>query len=561
MLVKEILTNANETQWLDLNTGVLEVRPSSHMWRRKESNWFLNIRSGRVSKRNTALVDTLCGLFTRICNLFADFETARNILVYQPARGPLVVELRRLELSFFVNQRHLLESRQLRAEFDQNQDAGTWYGLVSKIVLKSVIKGPHTVSTPHTNRSIIVPMGAITYKRIGPHVSVRVANTGAYGRFFINDTLCRLECAAEPRIIYLKAMYHAYTSFFCPDPLTHRTGTEESVQCLSAGYSQPWTPLGVTQDLALPVVAALTPHRDYYPKHLKVMQIVSWNENLPTTLQDGRFRAIVDSIQQKSKDLSLFAKDPIDLPDLEASGDPHLTQRGQYRFYATGEQIHISDRHILEDTVYASRDKIVVQDSRSRIMDTTNLLLQWPSLLQATPDLITLLHTLPQPCTIAGFSVSLEMALLTDVLEIDLVTVLGPLILFCQGLEAKDRYKAMFWFAVVAFGHGSSLDSSLLRVLLAFTVIQDLKQPSTLKWPSYEGFRREQQPTLATLTKMIRPSFLKYTKDYRDVTSDETEFSLSSKLYRKLQVSLRLFDPKLNLPLSFDNYCKINILT
>lgn len=42
---------------------------------------------------------------------------------------------------------------------------------------------------------------------------------GAYGLFSINETLGRIECAAEPRLLYLKAAYHAFTSFVLPDLL------------------------------------------------------------------------------------------------------------------------------------------------------------------------------------------------------------------------------------------------------------------------------------------------------------------------------------------------------
>jgi hypothetical protein len=46
--------------------------------------------------------------------------------VYQPEKKNLSVELKRLALSFTVNSRHYLESAQLRAEMDFDQDAGTW---------------------------------------------------------------------------------------------------------------------------------------------------------------------------------------------------------------------------------------------------------------------------------------------------------------------------------------------------------------------------------------------------------------------------------------------------
>jgi len=55
-------------------------------------------------------------------------------VVQPPYSSALVVELRRVELAFFVNERNCLESSQLRAEIDPDQDAGTWYVVVSNIV-------------------------------------------------------------------------------------------------------------------------------------------------------------------------------------------------------------------------------------------------------------------------------------------------------------------------------------------------------------------------------------------------------------------------------------------
>lgn len=85
------------------------------------------------------MVDPQSPLFQRVAATFDYFEHRRYLTVFQPLKGRLIVELRRLALSFSVNSRNLLESPQLKAEIDLNQDAGTWYGLDSKLVLKEVV--------------------------------------------------------------------------------------------------------------------------------------------------------------------------------------------------------------------------------------------------------------------------------------------------------------------------------------------------------------------------------------------------------------------------------------
>lgn len=77
------------------------------------------------------MIDPNSPLFKLFSRTFEFFEASRFLTVVQPPSSPLVVELRRLDLAFFVNNRNRLESSQLRAEIDPDQDAGTWYVVVS----------------------------------------------------------------------------------------------------------------------------------------------------------------------------------------------------------------------------------------------------------------------------------------------------------------------------------------------------------------------------------------------------------------------------------------------
>ena len=143
----------------------------------------------------------------------------------------MTVELKRLEISFSINVWGYLYSRQLRSEIDPNQDAGTWYGLSSKLVLRNIRN--------LGERSIIVPLGAVIYKLQDLHMAVKVANEGRYGRYTINSILRRLDYAPEPMLLYLKALLHAYISFVIPDPLTGRTGTEEALHFMRSAICRP----------------------------------------------------------------------------------------------------------------------------------------------------------------------------------------------------------------------------------------------------------------------------------------------------------------------------------
>jgi hypothetical protein len=252
--------------WLDLKTAILEIRQDD-IWKSKEGNWKLRLRSRRAFRRDSVLVDPH-SVIAKITQNSQFFEYAHYIMIYQPANGPIVAELKCLELNLFVNHAGLLQCRQLGAEiaYSNLQDAGVWYGLRSKIVLRSKRNADQ--------RIILVPEGKITVRRDGPHVTCTVQNTGSYLKYEINPVFGRLECPAEPRLLYTKALWHAYTSYFLPDPLTGRTGAEEALFLLSRAMYKPWSSLMKSLLAILDKIADLTPHHGYYPANMRCMEII-----------------------------------------------------------------------------------------------------------------------------------------------------------------------------------------------------------------------------------------------------------------------------------------------
>ncbi|TDZ35090.1 hypothetical protein C8035_v009994 [Colletotrichum spinosum] len=121
--------------WLDLQTGKVFIMQASDKWAiggRNGRNWVLDInqrtcyrwRSGSRFDKDL-IVDTYSALFNRVTKIFDGFESRENIVVYQPYKKHMEVEIKRLQLLFYVNSRQLLQSPQLGTEIDVNQDAGT----------------------------------------------------------------------------------------------------------------------------------------------------------------------------------------------------------------------------------------------------------------------------------------------------------------------------------------------------------------------------------------------------------------------------------------------------
>jgi hypothetical protein len=96
--------------WLDLKTGILEIRQRPDIWCRKLSNWSLDVTKRKAQRRTVTLINAQSSIFHAITNIFRDFEHPEQITVYQPEFRRLSVELRRLELTFTVNGVYLAQS-------------------------------------------------------------------------------------------------------------------------------------------------------------------------------------------------------------------------------------------------------------------------------------------------------------------------------------------------------------------------------------------------------------------------------------------------------------------
>ncbi|KAI8676385.1 hypothetical protein NCS56_00526100 [Fusarium sp. Ph1] len=518
--------------WLNLNNGELLITKSHQPWPEFPARWYtLSLsdqtctmaRKGLGIYERDSIVNPYSPLFNRIAGIFGCFEPREHILVRQPGGGKnLQVELPRLNIMFFVNKNRLLQSPQLQCQVDTNQDAGTWYGLRSKLVCTSDINPMH--------RYILVPLGTLFAASDGCHVTVRIESNGKYGKFTINKALGRIDCAPEPTLVFMKALLHASTSFLLPDPLTGRTGTEEAIQWLQAGISQPWSPLGPPPLEFLARIAQLTPRRVYYPLDLKVMRTDTWIESLPSTLQRSEFRPIVDQILQGSTTLAMFAtKDQaaMEPPQLPDYGEPHLHARAMFRQQAVERYLgDASDRPVPDNKAYQSRDRPSTTNIAHRnVLEATHLVRQWPQNMR-TAD--TLAQMLAQGGVVGGFEAPFQAASLSDKLKVDILQHWGSLVRFAR--DATDRYRLMFLLGPMSFRADANMP--LLRAIIAFAVFGELKDLDLPPWEEFCHFQPNQVPQLDYLLQLLKP--FRAPPPTSDTQALE-EFS-SAKLRRKLQL-------------------------
>ncbi|EFQ97651.1 hypothetical protein MGYG_00689 [Nannizzia gypsea CBS 118893] len=489
----------NCIHWLDLKSGTIKIRRKPNIWHDKDSNWEVDFHNRKAWRRTVALVDPHSQLFRLVANVFDGFEHPGYITIYQPASKNLSVELRRLELDFIVTKSGLLRCKQLNTLIDMNQDAGTWYGLKSKLVLRDVVD--------IEQRSILVPMGPLHCSRNGIHVSVFAENLGAYGRFFINTSLGRLDCPAEPWTLYAKAQFHAYTSFVLPDELTGRTGTEEAVHCLKSGYSQPWTtlnpgPLGTLQTIAL-----LAPTRVYYPPGSKTVQHTTWNENLTPWIQHEVFSPLVERICETERTLRQFSSKLIDQPAIQSVSNDFLMNRA-YRRRNTYQRPNagFDDLPVLKDAIYQPRDRFQGGLSRSNVFEISSLVKNWSTNTGPPIDLIKKMESWP---TIGGYCTIFDKVLLSDMLDVQFDVSWGSIVNFCRNSEQTNKYHLMTMMALMSFSN--SADMEIIRTLLLFATIPSLKSLIPPNWVHYKDFRYNQQPTVVYLRRLISHCCVPYT--------------------------------------------------
>ena len=477
--------------WLDLRTGVLSVHQREDCWKSKASQWRLNLNNSQAMRRQSFLVDPQSNLFNQVIKNFEDFESPDHVVVYQPPIRSLSVQMTRLDLLFEVNRRGLLQSHGLNAEIDSDQDAGVWYGLRSKLVLRDV--------TNHRDRSIIIPLGTPTVKKFGIHVTVSILSSGEYARYSINPTLKRLDCSAEQALVYVKAQFHALTSFILPDPLTSCIGTEEAVRGLESAKALPWVPLSEGQRRTLTIISSLSPLREFYPPGYQAMQKVSWAENLSTHMQSDNFRPLVQDICQRSEMLQMFHQNKVMKDIHEKSSDPHLLKRAQASTlsYSHREQLCQLGGHSC-DFIYDSRDRQTNLLVRQRVLEVMHSLESWSMKSKPPSNLMVMVQGWT---TIRGFVGVYEKSVLSDIMTASMPQDWASMVNFCQVSNESHKYRLMFFFATLSAGRDVDMDA--IRSLLAFAICTDLKDIEPPSCPEFQEYIGWEYPTASWLKQVL----------------------------------------------------------
>ncbi|POS73886.1 hypothetical protein DHEL01_v207720 [Diaporthe helianthi] len=520
----ELLENC--VHFLNLSTESVQIHRRPRIWTLRKTDWVISLRTHQCTQNNGRSGRLICPysdtaqIFER---LFHHFERPELLRIFLSKNRQLCVNLSRFELSFKVNQNRRLEERKLGKEIDPNQDAGTFHGLNSKLVLRD--------TRDVRRRTIIVPLGRTVCSLSDTHVEVTVVSESqnAYAKYEIDDVLGRLTCPPEPTLLYTKALLHALTSFPIPDKLTGRTGTEEAIHILRCGMSQPWTPLTPYPASRLEAIAALPPRRDFYPEDRRSLQRTQWSPNLPDSIQHERLETLARHLLQKSNRLQPFCKSIPDVDEVDLAS--HLRRRAEIRrsVYdpssihppgleastkhnsngkaSTGasRRPQIAPARVLDKT-YASRDQSLDTALAKNVKHVVKSSIRRPFHLSQGLNLRSLLIG---QRIIGGFQTSAPCTEgITRLVEDTVAEQFGELVEFSRQCSFNQLYSLAFRLALMSFKPHANLE--LLEVLAAIARLDSLK---VLVPPQHAVFVDFDLigPTVEDLEAIIRsewPSFI-----------------------------------------------------
>lgn len=479
--------------FVNLSTRTLEIHRRPRIWKLRDRDWVVNLRTRQCTRGSGKVSRLLCPYSETaqtVAKIFNHFDRPEFLKTFISPRSRLCVDLGRFELSFHVNRYKRLEETKLGKELDPNQDAGTFHGLLSTLVLRDV-------ANPR-KRTIIVPLGRSIYRPKDQHVEISIIPSGAnaYAKYEIDDVLGRLTCPPEPALLYTKAHLHALTSFPIPDRLTGRTGTEEAIHILQSGMAQPWAPLSAEYPTKeLEAIASLAPKRDFYPEDKRSLQTTNWDPHLPVSIQHERLETLAKDILRKSARLQPFWGNSPDVQEVEVAS--HLRRRAEIRrsvydpssihppapkasIKRTGNgrmakkglpSSQVSPVQPIRDRVYTARDRDVDSTLAMNVKHIVKATFRRPFHLSKKVNLRSML--LGQQI-IGGFQTGAPPPDgLGKLVEDSVVEQFGELVDFSRRSSPDRLYSLAFRLALLSFKQKTDLE--LLEVLAAIARLDSLK--------------------------------------------------------------------------------------
>ncbi|KAJ8068302.1 hypothetical protein OCU04_003865 [Sclerotinia nivalis] len=497
-------------------SGVVQLRPIKEPWISPENGWQITVSLKQhfyLSNGLMTAIDIRSPSAIAISDILQPLEDLRHItMIHNQYDERLEIRLPRFNLDFYqILGDSRLASKQFRGMFvDENQNIGTFTGLVNKLVLCSDDK---------SKRIVIIPDGEISFTPYNGHVRVSISiesdSCCAYHDYKIDAQLGRLIDNGSLRTRLFRLYLHALTSDVLPDTLTERTGTEEALEGLSSAAVLSFYTLSISEIELLLKLRALSPKLFYYPKHKQSMQSVLWTA-LPTLSQHDAFRTKVESIFTYAKSLIPFqdelSRQP-EIPEPDSHCEVSLIymaaiRNAVYRVDGFGAEKFT----VNQDKEYNSRDGNCDANRRAAIHDIAALVHSWPRNLNVSKDLQRIMKSLPN--SILGPGTDTVDILGYNQKWLDAPSKFLPDHWFAiyQRLSAcdenQDKYKVMIFLSTMVFSQKA--DEAFVHTLLAFATNTSFRRIQIPKYQYFflsEGF----EPNENSLANAVASKIKSYT--------------------------------------------------
>ncbi|KAK0266010.1 hypothetical protein LTS00_017972, partial [Friedmanniomyces endolithicus] len=344
----------DHVHWYNLDTDVVEFRPVDHPWEGLcPRTWMLvhdqvttqwRLTKDATSQTLLSLTSTTSMALSRLLLPMADATSIH--ITSQPSshqdsqsqqatsqfiQREVQVEIPGLQLGFILKPNGPdLESREFPSMiFDPDQSLNTLVGLKNRLLLRH---------RRHGARLLLILDGDVIHDRDErQHVTVTIqkAVPGVFSTFHtfrVDATLGRLVGFGDLQSKLFLVRLHSLTTHCLPDPLIHKTGTEQALSTLRSASVRSFDCLTEKDVKLLREIATLTPIRQYYPLNERLMQTVGWSTKLGFLAQHAGFRTEVESILDQARRASVFHPGlTLKLPDLPRS-NASLTYRDSIRY-------------------------------------------------------------------------------------------------------------------------------------------------------------------------------------------------------------------------------------
>lgn len=502
----------NFAHWLNLGNHEIELRPLKTLWDSSIDNWRISFSTSDTSwmrKGDITLIDIRSPTMRMLSSHLAPLESLGYLHVTHSPNSPLVVDLPRFKLMFYLNKEQRLESQNMPGMLvDLNQSLGTMFGLSNQLVLCSIED-----SELLRSRRVIIPFGAVSFQMSHHHVDISIdissQNKVRYQEYTIDTILRRLVGNGSLLSRLYKIYLHAVSAHCLPDPLTGRTGTQEALYELRSASCISFQKLTILEARLLKEICSLTPWREFRPAHLRIMESVQW---LPISCiaQHRDFFTAAETIVKYARRLQAFpgglkSQPEIKFPDVSPESC-YLMDRAACRCAVlSSSELSSLSLSSGNDKIHKSRDSGADQslsDDQLFTFRVSSMVFHWPQRLSTTTGLF---KTLSEWTTLSSTPMSLRYS--SQWLDRDLAATWITFYNLLRQTDKDSNFELIFSISSMAYSCPATRD--IIPTLLAFATCQPFR---TLDPPAWECYNLSEglQPDRGALLEMAHSMAIKF---------------------------------------------------